>query len=311
MRQKPAALMIAAALVLAIVAVVLLSMSIDSLILRPGIVRSGANSESGSTFRSPSANTGELVRVLRIVWAVLVTVIVLCLLFWPTFRHMILKYMLAQLTYFAILFMLGALIFATIRSDQEQGGGPTPSIVGPQSANAIHAGSATGVAQDGFDIDQPLAASEIPLWQVGLIASSIVLALTALVIGGIYAGRRMGSGRRDLRIDPSPLHDLSTEAEKAVGRLQAGEDPGTVILECYKRMIDIVARRSGIESRLSLTPREFAHLLSQQQMETGHVARLTSIFEQARYGARRPAPYVEEALACLVAVRDAYAMAAQ
>ncbi|MBN1859063.1 DUF4129 domain-containing protein, partial [Candidatus Bipolaricaulota bacterium] len=297
MRHKPAALTITAVMVLAIAAVLLLSMSIDSLALRPGIGRPEAESEMGSASQSTSTNTHQLVRVLRAVWAVLAVVIVLCLLFWPTFRRLILKYMLAQLTYFAILFLLAALIFATIRTDEQQENGPMSSTDGPRTTSVVQDGSATAVPPDGFETGRSPAASEIPLWQIGFIASAIVLALIALAIGGLYVGRRMCSTINAPPADLTALQGMAQEADKAFNRLQAGEDPGTVILECYRRMIAIVTRHSGVESRAALTPREFAHLLSEQQLGTEHVIRLTAIFEKVRYGARRAAPYMEEALA--------------
>jgi len=304
-RRNPAALMIAAAMVLAITAAFFLSIGIDSLTLRPGSARSvqpGAAAAGSKTADSPRSN---LVHILRIVWAVLAVIIVLCLLFWPTFRRLLLKHMLAQLAYLAVLFLLAVLVFATMNDDPQQPPGPAPSPDTLHATGGVPGSSASADPPDGsITAAQPTA--EIPLWQIGLIAASAMAVLLVLIFAGMYASRRIHSSSPTAR---SSLRDIAAEADQAVDRLQAGDDPASVILECYRRMVAIVEERSGIENRSSLTPREFAQRLSTERMGTDHIARLTAIFEHVRYGERRAALYREEALACLAAVRDAYATA--
>jgi len=304
--RKPAALTITAAMALAIAAVLLLSTGIDSLSLRPRPVRSeqaNAVISGSSTGQSAQHN---LVRVLRVVWAVLAVIIVLCLLFWRTFRRLILQYMLGQLVYFTVLFMLAALIFATMSPDEQQTSSPSPLMGTSQRAQRIQDGTGSGDAADTVEVAP--ATGGIPLWQIGLIALSLTAALLALAAGGVLAIRRFRAPT--VPTDRSVLRDIAREAGQALDRLQDGDDPTVVIMECYRRMVVIAVERAGVANLSSNTPREFARQLSGRQMKTDHVRRLTAIFEQVRYGARQAAPYVDEAKACLAAVRDAYTEAA-
>ncbi len=306
MRRKPATLMIAAAMVLAITAALFLSIGIDSLTLRSGSAQSMQSGATSAGSAGTDSTQNDLVHILRIVWAVLAVVILLCLLFWPTFRRLLFRYILAQLAYFAVLFVLAALVFATMNNDRQQPAGPDHLADTLQAAVGAPGTSLLADPPD-VSIAQPRSTAEIPLWQIGLIAAAVVGIFLSFVFAAMYASRKIRSPSSS--VVRSSLRDIATEAGQAVNRLQAGEDPASVILECYRRMIALVADRSGIENRSSLTPREFAKRLSVRNMDTDPIVRLTTIFEQVRYGERQAAPYREEALACFAAVRDAYATA--
>lgn len=303
MRRIPAAMTIAAAMILAMIAVVFLSTGIESLVLHPAAARAGQDSDSIAGPSSASTETGNLVGVLRVVWAVLAVIIVLCLLFWPSFRRLILKYMLAQLTYFTILFMLAALIFVTMRGG-DPSIDPAHPLNLPQAIGVVRGSSSAGGPIADPASHQSPAVLEIPLWQMTLIAVCVVTALLALLVGAFLVVRRIRSSTVPISANRSPLHDVAIEADRAADRLQAGEDPAAVILECYRRMVAIATRHAGVDNRSSLTPRELAELLSSTRIRADHVDRLTAIFEQVRYGARLAAPYTKEALACLAAVCD-------
>ncbi len=102
------------------------------------------------------------------------------------------------------------------------------------------------------------------------------------------------------------LDELGQRAHEAVTRIRAGDDPRVAILRCYKEMSEIISREERIPNFSYFTPREFAERLRSSGMMVAHVDRLTAIFEQVRYGGRPGGVFVDEAIASLEAIEEAY-----
>ena len=106
------------------------------------------------------------------------------------------------------------------------------------------------------------------------------------------------------------LAELAKRAQDAADRIRAGADLGDAVRRCYKEMSELLCTRANVTDVVVLTPREFAEALRARGMQDEYVDRLTAIFEQVRYGGRPGTAFADEAIACLDAIRAAYAPAA-
>jgi len=117
-----------------------------------------------------------------------------------------------------------------------------------------------------------------------------------------------GAFRR--RQDDALLAELAKRARNAADRIRAGADLADAVRRCYKEMSELLCKRANMSDVAVLTPREFAEALRDRGMQDEHVDRLTLIFEQVRYGRRPGIAFADEAIACLDAIRSAYALSA-
>ena len=148
---------------------------------------------------------------------------------------------------------------------------------------------------------QPVAAPPArPDWVSRLTTLSILLIFTALLalIVWILWPRRQA--------EPSPLLDLSQEAETAVTALQSGHDWRNVVLRCYADMGEVLTQTRGIKRPSAMTPREFETQLTELGLPDEPVSQLTRLFEQARYSPNQPGSEDEQrAITSLTAVAHA------
>ncbi|MEE9435178.1 MAG: DUF4129 domain-containing protein [Candidatus Adiutricales bacterium] len=135
-----------------------------------------------------------------------------------------------------------------------------------------------------------------PQWLV-LITS---LLLSALVLGiGVYLWRR-------LRNLSSPLEQVAQEAQKTIDEIRSGTDLKEGVIRCYYEMARVLSEERGIKRRQAMTTREFEKQLEEAGLTSGHVSRLTRLFEQVRYGSKHLGDREErEALDCLTAIVEA------
>ena len=104
------------------------------------------------------------------------------------------------------------------------------------------------------------------------------------------------------------LAELAKRARDAADRIRAGANLADAVRRCYKEMSELLCKRANVSDVEVLTPREFTEALRDRGMQDEHVDRLTSIFEQVRYGGHPGIAFADEAVACLDAIRSAYAM---
>ncbi|NLS78400.1 MAG: DUF4129 domain-containing protein [Chloroflexi bacterium] len=136
-----------------------------------------------------------------------------------------------------------------------------------------------------------------PPWLVYGIASLLALLVVALLAAVAWLILRRSGPEARL------LGQLGQEAEAARSALLAGDGLRNAVLRCYQGMLRVVREQQGIERSRAMTPREFERRLARSGLPQAQVARLTRLFERARYGARAPGPDEErEALDCLAAI---------
>ena len=156
----------------------------------------------------------------------------------------------------------------------------------------------------------PLAdEEEAPGLQTALL---IALGISALVVGGairlwiiLVPLRR----RRRTRSDGDELGELMESVDAAATRICAGDDPRTVVLLCYKEMVEILSRRGRIVHH-HLTPREFADVLLDVGMAGPFVSQLTEVFELVRYGNRTGRSLADRAITLLEGIQATHLPAA-
>ncbi len=138
-----------------------------------------------------------------------------------------------------------------------------------------------------------------PAWLVWGVPLLLAMLLAGATLGVGWMIWRQTRSRRMLR-------GLAQEAQGALNALQGGEDLRNVVLRCYQGMIRVLRRERGIERHSSMTAAEFAAQLAQTGLPTTEIARLTRLFERARYGSQAPGAAEEaEAIASLQAIVEA------
>jgi len=99
------------------------------------------------------------------------------------------------------------------------------------------------------------------------------------------------------------LQDLARIARSSLRDLSDGRESTDVIMNCYFRMSDTVSDRKNLQRGVGMTPAEFAFRLEEAGLPGDAVRRLTRLFENVRYGARKAGPKdVNEAVACLTTI---------
>lgn len=142
--------------------------------------------------------------------------------------------------------------------------------------------------------------AQTPDWLEILASVGVALLLTAAV-GLAY---RWWLSRRPPEFSPA-LDRLGEEAQRAVDALYAGGDVKDTVIRSYLQMSRILHEERGIQRGSTMTPQEFEGILVRKGFPREPVQRLTRLFEEVRYGARRPAEAEEQAaIASLSAIAD-------
>ena len=144
-----------------------------------------------------------------------------------------------------------------------------------------------------------------PNW--GLILLTLVVALgigggVTFVLVRLYSNRKSRLAQKD-----DFLETFGARAGEALNELYDGKNLQDVVLRCYKDMSKMLSRRCHITNTPFLTPHEFTLLLQDRDVENEHVKRLTTLFEQVRYGRQSGQPFANEAIDCLSSIRRRYA----
>jgi len=148
--------------------------------------------------------------------------------------------------------------------------------------------------------EAPLEPVNPPHW------SSFLFLLLLLGGAGLLAWRFLP---RFWQKEESPLEGLADLAGEAAAELRSGAQLRDTVLRCYREMSELLSKRGRIspDLRRVLTAREFEEQLQQVGVRDEHIARLSRLFEQVRYGGRSSGEReAEEAIACLEAIEKAY-----
>lgn len=146
--------------------------------------------------------------------------------------------------------------------------------------------------------EQPVT---LPGWVTYLTAAALALPLVWL---GWWLARRAA---RRYRKGP-PEESLREAAARAAAELRAGASVEEVVIRCWARMAEILARTAGGNAP-PITARELAQLLAKRGVRDQAIVELTRLFEEVRYGDKADAPRRERALAALEAIEEAYGTA--
>jgi len=130
--------------------------------------------------------------------------------------------------------------------------------------------------------------------------------VTLLIIFGVVAFSWWFVRRRQAQRVLPPLEEIAGIAHAALDDLSAGKDWGDTIINCYVRMNASVGERRGFRRKAGMTPAEFAEQLERAGLPGYTTRRLTQLFEQVRYGARKSSKEdINEAIACLTDILHA------
>jgi hypothetical protein len=87
--------------------------------------------------------------------------------------------------------------------------------------------------------------------------------------------------RRPRKVSDSRIGELR-QALRALDRGQS--DLESLIYQAYRALCEVSGERRGIRRAQAMTPREYQAALERAALPVGPLARLTSLFEKARYG---------------------------
>lgn len=117
-----------------------------------------------------------------------------------------------------------------------------------------------------------------PQWLVGVVIVAVVVVLGAIIFGILwFTTRRRQSGA-------DAIIRVEREAQDALASISTGGDLRSIIIQCYRSMVQAVRQERGIHREVSVTPHEFITILSGKGLPPGPISDLTRLFEQARYG---------------------------
>lgn len=124
-------------------------------------------------------------------------------------------------------------------------------------------------------------AADVPpwlTWLAGLVVASLIVGV------GVIWMRRRRPGRHPGRV----LDQLAQQAQAAIDTLEAGGDLNDTVIRCYVEMSQLLYREQGIQRAAAMTVREFEQALQSKGFPAEPVQVLTRLFEEVRYGNKRP-----------------------
>jgi len=269
---------------------------LDQLDLLPGkpLPNPFANLPEETDKESPTTERGTGKKALQTTIRVLITIALAAMVVFavisPRFRW--------QLIVTAIIFALFLGLTSLI----------TPVEGEPPQMGPMDSAISLGEPQDSQPLPKPdIPKASAPTWLVILLALGVGLATTAIITA--VALKILPRIKARAGHNRGLLEELAEQANSALKQIQAGNDPYEVVLNCYKEMVRILSPKEGVRNLVYLTAREFSRLLRSRGMKDIHIDRLTSIFELVRYGNRSQQSFANEALACLTAIHNNYALA--
>lgn len=200
------------------------------------------------------------------------------------------KRLLIGLARFAIIGLVIYLIFSQLGS----GGTPGPR---PEPTDQFYRMKTPGPSATPAPCVTPAVYTPpgIPLW-TSYLAGLLIL----VVIAGGWGWMAWRGSRKK-----APYQSLAEIARSALSEIDDGKDWGDAILNAYHRMTNAVAHWRGIHRQAAMTPAEFAAFLTSAQLPGEAVRRLTSLFEQVRYGSKSSTQAdIKEAVECLTAIMN-------
>ncbi|MFQ5942098.1 MAG: DUF4129 domain-containing protein [Anaerolineales bacterium] len=116
--------------------------------------------------------------------------------------------------------------------------------------------------------------TDTPSWVFFITSAAITLLIAAIAIQ-VY--------RRMLAPDKQE-YSAEVEARRALDALERGADLEGVIFRTYRRLCAVSSDRFGLRRHRAMTPMEYEGALARSGVPESPLARLTRLFERARYG---------------------------
>jgi hypothetical protein len=232
-----------------------------------------------------------LLRGIFILCGISVPIYIIINLFTPQGRRRLLKGLIQLSALLLVLYLLSTWAESVSKKEVEQK---------PVEQNAPLEGNlppAEGQATE--QIQEESHAS--PWLDVGIcLGLAFILAILITVLAwGIYKASQEGTREAMTR--------LAEEAQDALDALQAGGNIRDTVIRCYIQMTRVLAKERNVHREEAMTPREFENiLLTKLKLPEKPVHRLTSLFEDVRYGDYHPGKREElEAIDSLTAIAAA------
>lgn len=262
----------------ALVALLLLSMSLTDLQLQPGSPFPGASGNAADPGASTATSGSQgSVAVLE---AVLGVILLAILVYVPTRLARVIS--LRNILWLGIGFLLLVALLAVLPRVV-----PGPAVLLAEETTTVATPPSSDYAVS--PLGDPPSAFQ---W---LSAAGVLLAV-ALV--AVLLVRQASKPARAATA-------VGQEAARALDDLRAGEAFRSVIIRCYLQMTDVLQREQKIERRQSMTAREFQEWLEAKGIPAAPVQRLTALFEAVRYGNGPLAPAEEQAgIDCLQQITE-------
>jgi len=145
--------------------------------------------------------------------------------------------------------------------------------------------------------------NNLPVYSPPLDVPWISYVFTLAILLGIFlAGWWLWNLSSRVRTQ-SIRENIADIARDTLDEIAGGRDFGDTVTLCYVRMNDAVNSGHGIRRQEGMTPSEFANRLESVGLPGDAVRRLTRLFEEVRYGAKKPGQYESrEATVCLNAI---------
>lgn len=266
----------------AVVAIVILSVGLSELELRPGQPFSLGRRPpvSGGSYSIGGGSTlVTVIRVFVIVAVLFLPFAIIQLIVSPKARKRLLRQLVSLLPFFILLHLMMRAQF-NVTGEQVQ-----PLDMLPDTP--------------------PLAPTVAftpnpPPWLNVAMSLGLAVLVAMVLIGVLWLVLRH-------RYHPkSPLEQLAREAQDALDALLTGADLKNVVMRCYFEMARMLNEQRGIKRQRDMTPREFRSRLEEAGLPGEPIRQLTQLFEEVRYGTKVPSKGEEhQAIACLTAIVEA------
>ncbi len=241
----------------ALVALVLLSMSLTDLQLQPGSPFPGASGSAAAPGAGieTSGSQGSVAVLEAVVGVILLAILV----YLPTrlARMISLRNIMWLGIGLVVLLMLLGLLPRVI---------PGPAVLVAEETTT--AATPPSFAYPVSPLGEPPSAFQ---W---LSAAGVLLAVALLAVLLIRQASKPGRAAQAVGV----------QAARALDELRAGAAFRSVIIRSYLQMTDVLQREQKIERRESMTAREFQEWLEAKGIPPAPVQRLTALFEAVRYG---------------------------
>jgi hypothetical protein len=258
---------------LALLALILLSISVNSLEMAPGLPFSFP--QIMPKVVDPSISLGSmrfLLAVLRVImivaWIGLPFYIILLFISKDERKRFI------RMMAFLVPILIMLYFLANNQSTKKAADNIDPRIFGNTGADT---GLATPVTLPEF--------KPPPQWVTTLTTVVIALAITAIVLGISFM---LWKRSRDQMRLKEPLRKVERQAQAALDAIISGGNLRDAIMRCYLQMLQTLQEYRGIQRDRDMTPHEFESYLINRGIPGEPLHQLTRLFEEVRYGTLTP-----------------------